>query len=266
MTAVLHSATRATLIVNDVERTCEAPGAARLRTGVLARAVAVAGTVGRPVRLRLSSAGGAQLLAVHPDGAVHALTDAGVMGTVPLTAPEDTGCRRCDAPQPLTVAVCARCGSLEPHRVERAPFPVLDVADLTQPESAAAEQWHVRLPATRSAARPALVVTVQGRAPRVVTGAVALGRNPAAAPGRTPLPVSSPGMLVSKTHAVVEVDAAGVVHVTDCGSTNGTTLLSDPPLPLAPGQAHVVAPGTALLLGDVTVHVAVADPEVVAGG
>jgi len=265
VTAVLHSATSATLIVNDVERVCEAPGAARLRTGVLARAVAVADAIGRPVRLRLAVAGGAQLLAVRPDGAVHALTDGGVMAATPLAAPVDTGCRRCGTPQPLTAATCARCGSLEPHRVEVTPFPVLDVADLTQPDAAVAAHVHARAASAPDVARPSLVVQVEGRAPRVVAGAAALGRNPAAAPGRTPVPVASPGMLVSKTHAIVEVDAQGVVRVTDCGSTNGTTLLSTPPLPLTPNQPHVVASGTAIRLGDVVVHVSLADTRVVTG-
>lgn len=263
VTALLHSATTATLILNDVERACEAPGAARLRTGVLARATAVASAVGRPVRLRLSTPGGAQLLAVAPDGAVHALSDAGVMSEVPLAAPEDTGCRRCSTPQPLTAPTCSRCGALEPHRVEVEPFPVMGVADLTQPDAALAEVLHVR--AASGPRSAAFVVAVEGRAPQVVTGSAALGRNPAAAPGRTPVPLSSPGMLVSKTHAVIETDGRGGLRVTDCGSTNGTTLMSNPPLPLSPGKPYVVPSGSSLVLGDVTVTVTLADEGVITG-
>ncbi|SFJ61601.1 FHA domain-containing protein [Cellulomonas sp. KH9] len=255
VTAVVHSGTTATLIVNDVERTCEAPSEERLRTGVLARATAVAGTVGRPVRLRLAAAGSTQLLAVRSDGAVHRLADDGTMDAARLSAPADAGCRRCGTQQPLTATTCPRCGTLEPHRVERSPFPVLDAADLTLPDAAVAAHVHARATSSGRGAAPSLVVRVEGGPARTVTGAVALGRNPAAAPGRTPVVVHSPGTLVSKTHAIIEVDAGGVVRVTDCRSTNGTTLLGDPPLPLSPDQPHVVPPGVAVRMGDVTVHV-----------
>ncbi|MBO0898829.1 FHA domain-containing protein [Cellulomonas sp. zg-ZUI222] len=255
VTAVLHSPTTATLIVNDTEHACSAPSAARLRTGLLARATAVAATVDRPVRLRLASAGGGQLLAVHPDGAVHALDDQGRTSAAPLPAPQDTGCRRCGTPQPVVATTCARCGALEPHRVEDRPVPVLDVAALTLPDAALAERLH----GTRDeAAHPDVsqaVLEVDGRPPVTFHGEAALGRNPSAAPGRTPVVVRSPGMLVSKTHALVSVDPQGVLRVTDCGSTNGTTVLGDPPLPLSPGQAHVVPSGTTVRLGDVSCRI-----------
>ena len=62
-------------------------------------------------------------------------------------------------------------------------------------------------------------------------------------------------MLVSKTHAVIEVDERGALTVTDQGSTNGTTIQADPPLPLTPGRTYPITAGTVLRLGDVICRV-----------
>ncbi|KQR11790.1 FHA domain-containing protein [Cellulomonas sp. Leaf334] len=88
---------------------------------------------------------------------------------------------------------------------------------------------------------------------------VSLGRDPAAADGRHPIRVASPGMQVSKTHAFVDVDDRGRVYVTDCRSTNGTRVLSQPPVRLEPGERHEIAPGTTLELGDVRCTVTLVD-------
>lgn len=88
---------------------------------------------------------------------------------------------------------------------------------------------------------------------------VSLGRDPASAGGRHPIRVASPGMQVSKTHAFVDVDDAGRVYVTDCRSTNGTRVLTQPPVRLEPGERHEIAPGTTLELGDVRCTVTLVD-------
>ncbi|GEL98887.1 FHA domain-containing protein [Cellulomonas terrae] len=88
---------------------------------------------------------------------------------------------------------------------------------------------------------------------------VSLGRDPAAADGRHPIRVASPGMQVSKTHAFVDVDDHGRVFVTDCRSTNGTRIMSQPPVRLTPGDRHEIAPGTTLELGDVRCTVTLVD-------
>lgn len=253
LTAVLHSETRATLVLNDTEHPCEASSATRLRVGVLARAAAVAGVVGRAVRLRVVAGGGAQLLAVGPDGAVHALADDGRAAPGPLPSPTDASCRRCSSAQPLAAAACRECGTVEPHRIELAPVPVLDVASLTSPDAEHAEALHSRVVPVPG--RPVARLSVEDGVTVTFTGSAALGRNPAAAPGRTPVLLSSPGMLVSKTHAVIEVDEHGTLTVADQGSTNGTTIEADPPLPLTPGRTYPVAAGTVLRLGDVTCRV-----------
>jgi len=259
LTAVLHSGTRATLVLNDTEHACEAPTGSRLRTGVLARAAAVATAADRPVRLRLVSGGGAQLLAVRPDGAVHALSDDGMMAPEALPSPTDATCRRCDAAQPLAAPTCRSCGTVEPHRVEVTPVPVLDVAALTAPDAEHAETLHARV--VSAPGRPVARVSVEGGVTATFTGSAALGRNPAAAPGRTPVVLSSPGMLVSKTHAVIEVDEHGALTVTDNGSSNGTTIEAEPPLPLTPGRSYPISPGTTLRLGDVICRVDLEQPE-----
>ena len=145
VTAVLHSDTRATIVLNDSEHACEADTATRLRLGVLARTAAVATAAGRPVRLRVVAGGGSQLLAVGPDGTVHALADDGRMARDPLPSPTDTVCRRCGSAQALASATCRECGTVEPHRIEVAPVPVLDVASLTSPDAEHAEALHARL-------------------------------------------------------------------------------------------------------------------------
>lgn len=253
VTAVLRSPVRASLAVNGAAHACEAPTADRLRYGVLARAAAVAGVVGRPVRLHLTGDSGAQDLAVHPDGAVHRLTADGTPAATPLPVPAASPCRRCGQAQPLARATCAGCGTVEPHRVETTAVPVLDVTALTSPDAEVVER--LRAPAATPAAR----LHVAGAAPVTFHGRAALGRNPSAAPGRTAVRVTSPGMLVSKTHLLVEVDEHGTIRATDCGSTNGTVVVADPPRRLAPGTAHVLASGTTVRLGDVTCRVEVVE-------
>lgn len=132
-------------------------------------------------------------------------------------------------------------------------MPVLDVDALTAPDAEHAEALHARVVGTPG--RPVARLSVEDGVTVTFTGSAALGRNPAAAPGRTPVVLDSPGMLVSKTHAVVEVDAHGALTVTDAGSTNGTTIEADPPLPLTPGRTYALTPGTVLRLGDVRCRV-----------
>ncbi|WP_408608902.1 FHA domain-containing protein [Desertihabitans aurantiacus] len=53
-------------------------------------------------------------------------------------------------------------------------------------------------------------------------GGVVLGRAPQTRDGRTPVPVVGPRGLVSRTHALVDVEERGRITVTDVGSRNGT--------------------------------------------
>jgi hypothetical protein len=67
---------------------------------------------------------------------------------------------------------------------------------------------------------------------------------------KTPIPgegVSSP------------IVCQGRVYVTDCRSTNGTRVLTQPPVRLEPGERHEIAPGTTFELGDVRCTVTLVD-------
>jgi hypothetical protein len=57
--------------------------------------------------------------------------------------------------------------------------------------------------------------------------------------------------MVSRTHALVDVDDAGHIIVTDHHSGNGIETQTDPPVRLDPDVPYVIEPGTALVMGDV---------------
>lgn len=277
ITATILTDSTATLQLNGSLQACAAPDAARLRVGLLARCAALAATLARPVRLRIGEGADDRLWAVRPDGAVHALHEDGTAADEAEPGAPDTPCRRCGRPQQLTTTTCTGCGTLEPHRVEQGPVVVLDVAELVHPDAqhlapAGARPSTARpdtspavpvrpapvrpAPARPDAARPvqappALRLVFSTGARAVVTGGAAIGRNPSAIGGRTPVQVTSPSMTVSKTHVLVDVDTAGTIRVTDCNSANGTVILGGAPTRLVPGEPSALAPGGTIELGDV---------------
>ncbi|GEK22896.1 FHA domain-containing protein [Cellulomonas xylanilytica] len=306
--ADLRTDATGTLSVNDVDHACSAASVARLRAGVLARCVAVATTVHRPVRLEITDSLGTQQLAVSPDGTVRGAHDDGTVDAVAEPPVEASPCRRCDVPQQVTTTTCASCGVLEPLRVELVPVAVLDADTLVHPDDELIERLRATLvdaapppvvpvtpvpavvgsgasgpasfeslldvgldpepvaprPTRARRAAPAvrarsLHLTFSTQASVTAPDGVSLGRDPAPADGRHPVRVASPGMQVSKTHAFIDVDDHGRLFVTDCRSTNGTRVLSEPPVRLDPGSRHEIAPGTTLELGDVRCTVTLAD-------
>jgi pSer/pThr/pTyr-binding forkhead associated (FHA) protein len=93
----------------------------------------------------------------------------------------------------------------------------------------------------------------------VVTGPARIGRNPEASPGESValVRVDDPSRSVSKNHADLDVDSAGL-WLSDRGSTNGT-VISVPGLPprVAEAGARVRVPvGATIHVGDrrVVVH------------
>ncbi|NYF30410.1 FHA domain-containing protein, partial [Microbacterium sp. JAI119] len=78
-----------------------------------------------------------------------------------------------------------------------------------------------------------------------------LGRNPDAIDGHTPVKLPSPGREVSRTHALVDVDDAGRLIVTDHGSSNGTYVDGQA---LSPHTPTIIAASARLQLGDTTVQ------------
>lgn len=246
-----------TLTINGTERPCAAAGIDELRTGMIARSVAIAARLRRPVRLTVTDALQAWAFAVRPEGIVQLLDAA---GTIPpatgLTAHEGR-CRRCRRLQPVTAATCVQCGLSEPHRVEADPVP----AEAVVPDADAAEEIDERtqlLPRRHQSRRPTLRLTFNTQAIDVAEN-VAIGRNPEPVDGRKPLSVASPRRTLSRTHVLIDVDDHGRIVVTDHGSGNGTEAQTDPPRKLTPHTPYQVEPGTTLRLGpDVTCTVAIA--------
>jgi len=64
--------------------------------------------------------------------------------------------------------------------------------------------------------------------------------------------------MLSRTHALIDLDEAGRIIVTDYHSGNGVETQTQPPARLDPGTPYVVHAGTTLLLGDVAVEVSLA--------
>ena len=69
-----------TLTVNGQRRACAAESVAALRTGMIARAVAIATQLRRPIRLDVTEDGRTHALAVRPEGYVQLV---GADGTIP---------------------------------------------------------------------------------------------------------------------------------------------------------------------------------------
>jgi pSer/pThr/pTyr-binding forkhead associated (FHA) protein len=90
----------------------------------------------------------------------------------------------------------------------------------------------------------------------VVAAGVAIGRTPKPVDGREPLTVESPGRMLSRTHATIDVDDAGRIVVTDLHSGNGVELQSAPPRWLTPGEPTAIPDGATILLGDVYATIA----------
>lgn len=243
-----------TLVINGIVHRCASDSIESLRTGMVARCVTIAAALRRPVRLTVTEAGQSWPLAVRPEGIVQLVTDAGTIPPATGLAVDEGRCRTCRRLQPVTAAACAQCGTREPHRVEVDPLDVHDVV----PNASDVEELELtqaRPPAPPTRTRPAVRITFSSQAPVIITADAALGRNPAPVDGRQAVRVASPGRMLSRTHALVDVDDAGRIVVTDHHSGNGVEAQTEPPTLLTPGKPYVVAPGTTLLMGDVAVTI-----------
>lgn len=247
ITAAVHPDGTGTLTINGTSHPCAAPSVDELRTGMVARCVTVADALHRPVRLTVTEADATWPLAVRPEGVVQLLNDDGTLDPPDGLAVDEGRCRTCRHLQPVTSRWCTSCGTKEPHRVE---VMALDVADVL-PSGLDVAQLAADPEPAPPAQRPALRLTFTSQAAVTVTENVAIGRNPAPVDGRQPLAVHSPERMLSRTHALVDVDAAGQILVTDYHSGNGIEAQSEPPTRLTPGLAYIVQPGTTLLMGDV---------------
>lgn len=216
LVAVLDGA-QGTLSIAGAERSIVARDDVALRAGVIAQAARTAASVGRPVRLDAYDEIGRTSLAVHPSGVVQPRSSDDQIATADGLLPYTGPCRRCHRQQSVLTVTCD-CGTVEPFRIDR---------------------------------RPTTLRLAIANSPALAAGAGAvLGRRPAPLDGHTPVTLTSPDQLLSRTHAAITLTDAGDVLVTDLGSSNGTRLL--PHRALTPWQATPVAPGSTIELGDVT--------------
>lgn len=254
-----------TLTINGVTRACAAESVTALRTGMIARAVAIANQLRRPIRLDVTENGQTHALAVRPEGHVQLI---GADGSIP--APDglsvDEGrCRVCRRLQPVTSTTCVQCAVDEPLRVEVAPPAEPNAiipptaAPVTRPRAVELHELdelheveHTRI-SRRSAAPPAPTLHLAFNTQASVdTGPhIVIGRNPEPVVGRETLTVATPGRMLSRTHATIDVDDAGQIVVTDLDSANGIELQSAPPQWLTPGEPTIIPNGATILLGDV---------------
>ena len=225
---------------------------------MIARCVAIAVRLRRPVRLTVSDGPQTWNLAVRPEGIVQLVDDAGMIPPAQGLSVHEGRCRICRRLQAVTERVCVQCHTPEPHRVEVEPIDVQavipDAAEAVVPEVDADDELEHTIFVDRTPpplARPTLRLSFNTQRSVDVDENAAIGRNPSPINGRLPVPVLSPERMVSRTHALVDVDDAGRIVVTDHHSGNGIETQTDPPVRLDPGVPYVIEPGTTLLMGDV---------------
>lgn len=102
-------------------------------------------------------------------------------------------------------------------------------------------------------------LVLEGSPPVVVGGVLFLGRNPVATSGHANAPVlavNDAAKSVSKTHAMLEVDADGL-WVQDLESTNGVWVVpqGQDAIEVTPGQRVGVPAGADLELGDLVIRI-----------
>ena len=164
-------------------------------------------------------------------------------GTVKRDRPERP---RSDRDEIVFFPVVAGVPPLEPAPVpvEGTAAPGVDDATSISVSRHTEPRWHL---------------VIQGREPVAVEGQLYLGRNPVAAadhPSARVLAVDDPAKSVSKTHAMLEVDAGGLwVH--DLDSTNGVWVVpaGEGATEVTPGQRVAVPAGADLELGDLVIQV-----------
>ncbi|MBF4458237.1 FHA domain-containing protein [Pseudoclavibacter sp. VKM Ac-2867] len=117
------------------------------------------------------------------------------------------------------------------------------------------QQGSARASSRRPVSPRALVIEFDDDSRAVLAGSAALGRNPSPVDGRIPVRVDSRDSTVSRTHALVDVDHAGRILVTDYHSTHGVHLSGRHISTFVPGVVYRVPDGAQLRLGDVLCRV-----------
>jgi hypothetical protein len=248
ISATVNADGTGTLTINGVQRPCAAATLDALRAGMTARCVTMAVALHRPVRLTVTEGEEVWPLAVRPNGVVQALSEAGTIGPDEELAPAEGPCRHCGHPLAVTERTCSLCQTIDPLRVEDAPIEAADVLSASQDVEERSLTYD-ELPRVRTL--PRVLLTFSDQEPVTITASASLGRRPEPVDGRQPIRVVSPRRMLSRTHALVDVDEHGQIIVTDHHSGNGIEAQTAPPFRFEPDVAYVVQPGTTLLLGDV---------------
>lgn len=230
-----------TLSVNGAERHCAAESLEVLRTGIIARCVAIANRLHRPVRLTVAEPEGTWRLAVRPEGIVQMIDDAGMIPPAGDLSVDQGRCRQCRRLQDVNETTCIQCGTAQPHLVDVVPPDRATVPHTASPAQAT--------PARSSALHLRLHFSTQDSVD--VHGNAAVGRDPTRVGARHAIAVLSPEGSLSRTHAFIDVDGHDRVMVTDQFSSNGVEALTTPPVRLMPGEPFALETGTVLRMGDV---------------
>ncbi len=139
----------------------------------------------------------------------------------------------------------------QPQPQPLAPSPTLS----RRSRESSRQQGAARTSPRRPASPRALIIEFDDDSRAVLSGSAALGRNPSPVDGRIPVRVDSRDSTVSRTHALVDVDHAGRILVTDYHSTHGVHLGWQRTSTFVPGVVYRVPDGAQLRLGDVLCRV-----------
>jgi len=159
--------------------------------------------------------------------------------------------------KPVVVAAAPQPAAPDPVAVApvaAAPAPAAPVTADPEPIS---EETHLAPP--RSTTPKWRLVLPHGDAPVAVVGAVVIGRGPVTIPEYSTaqlVTASDPSKSVSKTHALLGIDAKGL-WVADLGSTNGTFVITPTggDVRVQPGAPVYVPPGSDVELGQYVITV-----------
>lgn len=254
----------AVLRINGAPQGCASPTIEGMRAGIIARCAALADTLSRPVAVDVDEAGQRYRIAVRPNGVVQSIDAGNAIADASRLTPVNGPCRQCQQLVVVTAQTCGACGVDHPLRVELnnpPPRPPAAPTQATTVPGIAPTPEYGRAPAPlvevdehtvfARTPRPQLIIQLDNGETITTPAPAVLGRNPDAIDGHTPVNLPSPGREVSRTHALVDVDDAGRLIVTDHGSSNGTYVDGQA---LSPHTPTIIAASARLQLGDTTVQ------------
>lgn len=262
----IRGAREGSFLFNGVEYQLQADDLTQLRPRLLARAVAQANVLGRPVLVEVSEAGVRQELVVVPDGRVLPVDGLDDIEDPDLLPPVMGPCRWCGEAMAIDALSCDLCGRADPHGLEETVSggsAGRRVAEgLPVDGSTAVAPERKRRSGRRAAYQladsdvPSLCVAVNGTMTPIPPEGLVMGRKPVAGAGES-LVLESPRRMVSRTHATLRLDngAGGLrVTLTDEGSANGSYVNGKR---IPSGVPVEVNPTDLIRCGDVMMRIAV---------